>query len=282
MRFVPARRFALVTGATRGIGRHTALALADAGLDVVITGRTVREGEGRVAARVAGDGDEVDVPGSLETTAREVEQRGQRCLPLVMDLRSAESVQSAAASVLDTWGAPAVLVNNGIVHEPQRNVLDHDSALLEATWIGNFLHQFLLTQALVPSMLEAGGGLVVGVASSSATYDPPGPPGEGGWGLAYAASKAAFGRIAGAINAEYAARGLLAFNVDPGFVVTESGAARGGADTLNDAGFPSADPGAVGAVVVWLATCADEDRRRFLGKTIWAPAMLDRLRDGGA
>lgn len=175
-------------------------------------------------------------------------------------------------------GAPAVLVNNGIVHEPQRNVLDHDAALLEATWTGNFLHQFLLTQALVPAMLEAGGGLVVGVASSSATHDPPGPPGEGGWGLAYAASKAAFGRIAGALNAEYAGRGLLAFNVDPGFVVTESGAARGGNDALNEAGFPSADPGAVGAVVVWLANCEEEERRKFLGKTIWAPAMLDRLR----
>ncbi len=269
---------ALVTGATRGLGRHTALALADAGFDVAVTGRTVREGDGRVAARVAGDGDEVAVPGSLETTAREIEERGRRCLPIVMDLRSADSVRAAAATVLETWGAPTVLVNNGIVHEPQRTVLDHDPALLEATWTGNFLHQFLLTQALVPSMLDAGGGLVVGVASSSATYDPPGPPGEGGWGLAYAASKAAFGRITGALNAEYAGRGLLAFNVDPGFVVTESGVARGGNDALNDAGFPSADPGAVGAVVAWLATCPDEERRRFLGKTIWAPALLDRLR----
>ena len=172
---------ALVTGATRGIGRRTALALSDAGLDVAITGRTVREGDGRVAARVAGDGEEVAVPGSLETTAREIEERGRRCLPIVMDLRSTESVTSAARSVLDTWGAPSVLVNNAIVHEPQRLVLDHDAALLEATWVGNFVHQLLLVQALVPAMLEAGGGLVVDVASSSAVHDPPGPPGEGGW-----------------------------------------------------------------------------------------------------
>ena len=98
-----ARRFALVTGATRGLGRRTALALAEAGLDVAITGRTVREGDGRVAARVAGDGDDVEVPGSLETTAREVAERGQRCLPLVMDLRSSESVRATAAEVLDTF-----------------------------------------------------------------------------------------------------------------------------------------------------------------------------------
>lgn len=268
---------ALVTGATRGIGRRTALALADAGLDVAITGRTVREGDGRVAARVAGDGEEVAVPGSLETTAREIEERGRRCLRIVMDLRSAESVTSAARSLLDTWGAPSVLVNNAIVHEPQRLVLDHDEALLEATWDGNFVQQLRLIQALVPAMLEAGGGLVVDVASSSAVHDPPGPPGEGGWGLAYAASKAAFGRIAGALNAEYADQGLVAFNVDPGFVVTEAGVARGGNDTLNDAGFPSADPGAVGAVVAWLLTADDEARQRFRGKTIWAPTLAERL-----
>jgi NAD(P)-dependent dehydrogenase (short-subunit alcohol dehydrogenase family) len=271
---------ALVTGATRGLGRRTALALAEAGFDVAITGRTLHEGDGRAAARVEGDGPDVPVPGSLETTAREIEERGQRCLPLVMDLTSSASVTDAAARLLDTWGPPAVLVNNAIVQRPQRRFLDHDPADLAATWTANFLHQVVLTQALVPTMLDAGGGLVVDVASSSAVHDPPGPPGEGGWGLSYAASKAAFGRITGALNAEYASRGLVAFNVDPGFVVTESGAARGGADTLNDAGFPSADPGAVGAVVVWLATTGAEERARFLGKTIWAPALHEKLRAG--
>lgn len=268
---------AVVTGATRGIGRHTALALAEAGYDVVVTGRTLAEGDGRVAPRVPAAGEEVAVPGSLATTAREVEARGRRCLPLVMDLRSADSVRGAAAAVLEHWGAPSVLVNNAIVHEPQVRFLEHDAGLLERTWTGNFLHQVAFTQALVPAMVEAGGGLVVDVASSSATNDPPGPPGEGGWGLAYSASKAAFGRIAGILNAEYGASGLLAFNVDPGFVVTEAGVARGGNDVLNDAGFPSADPGAVGAVTVWLLTAPDEERRRFLGKTIWAPTMLERL-----
>jgi NAD(P)-dependent dehydrogenase (short-subunit alcohol dehydrogenase family) len=268
---------ALVTGATRGIGRRTALALADAGLDVAVTGRTVHEGDGRVTAREPGDHAPVPVPGSLETTAQEIEERGRRCLPIELDLRSVQSVHAAAATLLATWGAPAVLVNNAIVHEPHARFLDHDPAVLAATWTGNFLHQYVLTQALLPAMLEAGGGLLVDVVSSSAVHDPPGPPGGGGWGLAYAASKAAFGRIAGAVNAEYADQGLLAFNVDPGFVVTEAGAARGGNAAINDAGFPSADPGAVGAVAVWLLTAGDEERRRFLGKTIWAPALLERL-----
>ena len=61
-------RVAFVTGASRGIGKAAAIALADAGLDVVITGRTVREGDG------VDDSDGVghSIPGSLETTAQAI------------------------------------------------------------------------------------------------------------------------------------------------------------------------------------------------------------------
>ncbi|WP_207946382.1 hypothetical protein [Actinomadura sp. 7K507] len=55
--------------------------------------------------------------------------------------------------------------------------------------------------------------------------------------MAYSASKAAFGRLAGAISAEYLGRGVRAFNLDPGFVVTEAGAARGGLASLQDEGY---------------------------------------------
>jgi NAD(P)-dependent dehydrogenase (short-subunit alcohol dehydrogenase family) len=276
-------RFAVVTGATRGIGRHTALALARAGLDVAITGRTAVEGAGRIGPRVAGPGsgaaessDEVAVPGSLATTAAEIEALGRRCLPVALDLSSHASVPAAAQQILQTWGAPAVLVNNAIVHRPHQRFLDSDAATLHATWTGNFAHQVAFTQAILPAMVAAGGGLIVDVVSSSATNDPPGPPGEGGWGLAYAASKAAFGRIAGVINAEYAGAGVRAFNLDPAFVVTESGAARGGTQSLTD-GFGSADPGAIGAVVAWLLEAPAAESDRFLGKTIWAPTLAAKL-----
>ena len=66
------RQIAIVTGASRGIGRSTAIALAAAGFDVAVTARTVREGEG-VDDSDTGAGRAI--PGSLETTAREVEAR---------------------------------------------------------------------------------------------------------------------------------------------------------------------------------------------------------------
>jgi len=276
----PSRPRALVTGATRGIGRATALALAGAGFDVAITGRTLVEGQGRIAPRVS-EGDLADdtalpVAGSLASTAAQVEGLGAACLAVPMDLANRTSVVEAVARIHNEWGVLDLLVNNGFVPLPQERFLALTEDSLVRTWQGNFYHQLLLTHEVLAPMLEAGRGTVVNMASSSASNDPPAGPGDGGWGLAYAASKAAFGRIAGSINAELGDRGVRAFNVDPGFVVTESALARGGADAIaSSGGYPSADPAASGQVIAWLTTSPEADR--FLGKTIWAPKLAADL-----
>src|ERR1700730_10162892 len=97
---------AFVTGASRGIGRCAALALAHAGYDVVITARTVREGDGREGS--------VALPGSLETTAAEIEAIGRRALPVRMDLLERASVEDAFATAISAWGRVDLLCNNAI------------------------------------------------------------------------------------------------------------------------------------------------------------------------
>ena len=272
------RPVAMVTGATRGIGRAIAIAFASAGFDVVITGRTVHEGSGRVPPRIrGGDGSELPVAGSLETTAAEITAAGAEPLAVPMDLTDRDSVVDAGARALRAFGRVDVLVNNAIVHLPGSHdpLRALDTATLDDAMRANVTHQLLLVQQVLPNMVERGGGVIVDVYSGSATTDPPGPPDAGGWGLAYSASKAAFGRIAGAVNAEYRERGIRAFNLDPGFVVTEAGAVRGGTADIAAQGFDTASPRAAAAVAVYLATAPDADR--LLGKVVRAPKLAAEL-----
>jgi len=270
------RPVALVTGASRGIGKASALALADAGFDVAITARTVREGEGRAEPNTVRDDSVVAVPGSLETTVSDLEARGARALAIPMDLLDRDAVIGAPATVLREWGRIDVLFNNAIYQGlgVMDRVLDLTPDALERIMLGNFVHQILLTQQVVPHMVERGSGRIIDMVSGSARYDPPAPAGEGGWGIAYSASKAAFARFAGGIEAEFSDRGVRAFNVDPGNVVTEKRRALHPDDDF-EAGFGSEPAEATGAVVAWLAS--SPDAVRFVGKWIYAPKLCGDL-----
>src|SRR5580658_8474954 len=100
-----ATRVALVTGASRGIGRCAAVALARRGYDVVITARTVHEGDGRAhASSTLVQDDPMPIAGSLDTTAVEIEALGRTCLPVPMDLMDRASVERVAAVALADMG----------------------------------------------------------------------------------------------------------------------------------------------------------------------------------
>lgn len=270
-------KVALVTGASRGIGRETSLAFARAGYDVAITGRTVREGQGTILPRSREEDGPIAVPGSLETSSAEIEACGVRVLAVPMDLLDRAGVITAARTVLETWGRVDVLVNNAYAQTAGNmdRILDVDLVDAEAMVQGNYLNQLALIQAIVPSMVERGSGVVINVVSGSATTDPPAPPGEGGWGVSYAASKAAFGRLAGSLNAEFRGRGVRAFNLSPGFVITESGRARGGTAAIVGKGFDSVPATVPADAAVWLATSPQADR--YLGKVVWAPKLVDAI-----
>lgn len=271
------RPVALVTGASRGIGHAGALALARAGFDVAITARTEKEGQGRTESNsVRGDDPIVTIPGSLETTAAEIEALGRRALPVKMDLLDEAAVRQAPRTVLDEWGRIDVLFNNAIFQggATMDRILDLTVEAMQRLCLGNYAHQVLLIQQVVPHMVERGSGRVINMVSGSARHDPPAPAGEGGWGIGYSASKAAFARVAGGINAEFRPKGVIAFNVDPGNVVTEKRKALRAEDAF-EGNFGAESPEATAAAVAWLATSEDADR--FLGKWIYAPKLTEDL-----
>ena len=242
---------ALVTGASRGIGKATAVALARSGFDVAITARTVHEGQGIDDSDAAGR----RVPGSLDTTGNLIVASGRRALPIPMDLLDRASLTTTVERVLDTWGRIDVLVNNAIYTGPGNMALFADTTIetIETAVSANVVAQVVLIKAVLPHMLERGTGIVVNVTSAVAISDPPAPAGRGGWGCAYAMSKGAFHRLAAILAVEHRGRGVAFFNVEPGFVHTERMELNARALGLDDV-YRGAPPSVPAAVVAWLAT----------------------------
>jgi len=249
------RPVALVTGASRGIGRACAIALADSGFDVAFTARTAKEGEGRDDSDSGGG---VQIEGSLESTAAEVEARGAQALPLVADLTDFDSLRAAVDAVATHWQRLDVLVLNA-VHTGAGSMLriaDTPIEMLETKLRANALAQVVLVKQALPHLMSSGGGRIIGITSYAATHEPTAPVGEGGWGYAYAASKAAFHRLAGHLAVEVGPHGIIAINVDPGHVMTErmiANAARLGLEGK----YRGAPPSAPAAAVAWLASAPE-------------------------
>jgi NAD(P)-dependent dehydrogenase (short-subunit alcohol dehydrogenase family) len=272
------RRVALVTGASRGIGKCAALALSRRGYDVAITARTVHEGDGRSqpSSSLAPDRSTA-IAGSLETTAAEIEALGRSCLPVPMDLMDRESVRRVAEEVLGAWGRVDVLVNNAIYQGPgtMDRILDLPLELAERCLVGDYLHPLLLTQLLLPQMLERGDGRLVNMLSEAAYTTPPAPAGAGGWGVAYAAAKAAFHRVTDMCHVEFFAAGIWSFSIAPGLTITESMKASGMDRVLLDAGHAPAPPEVAGEVAAWLAT--SPDAARYAGQMVSSRLLCKEL-----
>jgi NAD(P)-dependent dehydrogenase (short-subunit alcohol dehydrogenase family) len=251
-------KVALVTGASRGIGKACAVALAEAGFDVALAARTVTPGERREHSVTVRASDTTPLPGSLLETAQLVESAGRRALMVQMDLTDRASV-GAGTLVLERWGGVDLLLHNGRYVGPglMDGILDTPIESYDKFLEAHVLAQIVLTRMALPGMLRRGAGTVMTMGSSAATNDPPGPPGQGGWGLGYAIGKAAGHRLVGHLKAEFGPWGIRAFNIDPGYVRTE----RNQLTTAQDGMDPSrgAPPEVIGAVVAWLATSPESD-----------------------
>ena len=214
---------ALVTGASRGIGKAIAIELATAGYDVAILVRTVHEGEAREHSSTVERSDTSPLPGSLDSTAELIRATGRRCVAVAADLLDHPSLERAVDAVLGEWGRIDVLVNNGRYIGPGHmdRILDTPVQLLRDHLEANALAPIVLIKAVVPQMIERGGGTIIDITSTVAYEDPADPAGEGGWGLGYAFSKGALHRIAGVLAVEQRNNNVRAYNVQPGFIATE-------------------------------------------------------------
>jgi len=265
------RPIALVTGASRGIGKAIAISLAQAGYDVAISARTVKPGESRENTLTVHRSDTRVLPGSLEETAAAIESAGAKPLMLAADLTDRASVQAMADTLLNRWGRADLLVHNGRYLGPGlmdvflETPPDAFAKFVEA----HLTAPVVLTQALLPGMLERGRGDVVTITSNAAYDAPAAPAGQGGWGLAYAVGKAAGHTLVPVLHCEFKDKGIRAFNVQPGFVGTERNEI-----SVRDYGrelVGAAPPAAIAAVVNWLVST--EEGAALAGTTIQAQSL---------
>lgn len=256
---------ALVTGASRGIGACTAIALAEAGYDVVITARTMKEGER--FEHGSGASNTEPLPGSLEETAAAIAARGRQALPLRADILEPDTVLAAVDRTLETFGRLDLLFNNACYQGPgnMSRVLDITPPQLNAIYQGNVFTPLVTIQRALPAMLAQGSGIVINMVSGSALMDPPAPADAGGWGFAYSSSKAALIRMAGVLRVEHQGSGLRFINVEPGFVLTEVMKANGLDEAIAQR-FNPTSPEAVAAVIRWL--CEDPGAAEWETRTV--------------
>jgi NAD(P)-dependent dehydrogenase (short-subunit alcohol dehydrogenase family) len=188
-------RVAIVTGASRGLGKEAAEGLAEAGAKVVLAARRAQW---------------------LDPTGREFEDRGFDVLGQICDIASDEQTQALAAATLERYGRVDILVNNAGVSwgAPFEEMpLEAWRKVLETNVIGTQL----MTRAVLPAMRQQGYGKIVNIASIMGLI---GVPKEILAAASYTASKGALISLTRELAVHYAPQGIRVNALAPGFFPT--------------------------------------------------------------
>ena len=186
-------RVALVTGASRGIGRAIALALGAAGADVAVNYR--------------------EQAAAAEAAAQAIRATGRRALAVRADVADAAAVAAMVAQVEAALGPVDILVNNAGI-APRRGLDDLDEATFDLVLAVNLKSAFLCTQAVLPAMRARRWGRIVNVSSGAAR-------GSGVIGVHYNASKAGMEGLTRGYAARLATEGVTVNAVAPTLIDTD-------------------------------------------------------------
>lgn len=184
-------RTALVTGASRGLGQGIAVALAEAGANIV----------------------SIHIEPNCDETMQRVEAKGQKCFGITLDLSKLEEAESLAKQVEDNFGKVDILVNNAGIqrrHPAAEFPLGDWDLVMQI----HLRAAFLLCQAFGRRMLERGNGKIINLASmnsfSGGLYIP-----------AYAAAKGGIAQLTKCLANEWASKGINVNAIAPGYMATE-------------------------------------------------------------
>lgn len=260
-------KVALVTGASRGVGKGIAIELGRHGFTVVVTARSVTE-------RAINNW-----PGTIGATAEEIESAGGRAVAMRLDLRDTANVREVFDGIISQLGRIDVVVNNARYADSGyvTKFVDTDWSDLEAMIDTNFRAVLYLHHLAVPVMVQQGGGVIMNVTTGAVHHDSMAMPGAGSTGIGYPVTKAASHRIAAALAREVEPNNIAVLNLDPGHTLTERHTdAKGG--NVSNVNIDRSDTHGVwipAKAAAYIATCANP--LAFNGKSIDAKAFVEEM-----
>jgi len=241
-------KVAFVAGASRGIGRDVARALAAAGAGVVVAARSETEGK---------------LSGTIHSVADGIRATGGDAFPVVCDVSSEESVTAAVDEAVRHYGGLDVLVANaGVVWLPK--VLDTPLKRWELCMRINLTGVFLVTKAVMPHVMARGRGSLIAITTTGVPQVELGSN-------AYWASKAGVERLYAGLAVELAPHNVAVNCLAPNKVVMTEGAIAGGMQVPDDM---IEAPEAMGAAAVWLAS---QDASGVTGTVQYSLDVVERL-----
>jgi NAD(P)-dependent dehydrogenase (short-subunit alcohol dehydrogenase family) len=193
--FSLAGKTALVTGASRGIGRALAQALGEAGAQVAVTARTA---------------------GPADQAARELGDAGIESTGYALEVTDGGQVSEVVDAVVDRYGRIDVLVNNAGISIPS-TALETSEETFRTVLDTNLDGVWRCSVAAAKHMAKAGSGTIVNVGSMSAMI-----VNQPRWQAPYLASKAAVHQLTKALAAEWAPMGIRVNALAPGYILTEA------------------------------------------------------------
>jgi len=203
-------KVAIVTGASRGIGKATAQLFAAEGAKVVC------------AARTLGEGDHM-LEGSLSTTVSEIQQAGGTALAVQTDVSDEESCARLVQTAKEQFVSVDVLVNDAALNY-YVPIKDYSIRRWVRAFTVNVHGPFMLSQKVLPDMIERGSGAIVNVSSGAAIGPGRGPYAESGHGgTMYGATKAALERFSQGLAEEVYQYGISVAAVSPSLIVPTPG-----------------------------------------------------------
>ena len=196
---------AIVTGASRGIGRAIAKEYARQGAKVVVTARTQTP---------------TGLTSTVHDTAREIQEAGGEALAVGCDAADGQQVQAMVRQVTDRYGRIDVLVNNAGLYFPRKPSFEIEPERWELLMSVNVRGPYLTCRQVLPTMMEQRQGSIINIGSRAGTLPIPG-------GSDYCSSKAALNMLSLCLAEEVREYGIAVNVLNPGGVKTEWAEASG-------------------------------------------------------